>query len=297
MASTAPGLAELAGRHREWKPWLAVLGVVAQASRDAAWLAAVPTPGATDQRAPLLTGVEVTLPAGLLRAWLTRLAKTAAAGAGAAATLTRVAHADTTQLATLFEAALEQDASRLTALAQRLGAEPGALHAVASVAPVPLLRACAGRWASHVSPAWSEGYCPVCGAWPLLAEARGLERARRLRCSRCAADWATSWLRCAYCGTSDHARLGALVAEGAPDTRRIETCGVCGGYLKTITTLAATAPDDLGLLDLTTVELDVAATTAGYGRPGQPACELGVRLVVHEPRGWGLLAQRAGRRP
>jgi FdhE protein len=292
----APGssLADLARSRAEWRPWFDVLEAVREAARDPAWDTTVPSPAA--DAVPVLAGATVTVPARQLSRWLGHLFTRAAGGGGAAAGLAAVATAGSDHLAAIFEAALEEDADRLTALADELGADAGALQAVAAVAPVPLLRACARRWAGRVPPAWDGGHCPVCGSWPLLAEARGLERTRRLRCGRCASDWATAWLRCPFCDTREHERLGALVAEDAPETRRVETCEVCRGYLKTITTLAATPAEDLGLLDLTTVELDVAAVAAGYARPTRRACALGVRLVVTESRGWGLFARRPGRR-
>jgi FdhE protein len=294
IVAPSVSLAELARSRAEWRPWLDVLEAVREGARDPAWEAAVPTPGS--DAVPVLTGATVTLPARQLSRWLAHLLTRAAGGGGPAASLAAVATAGPDHLAAVFEAGLEQDTERLTMLAEALGADASALQAVAAVAPVPLLRACARRWAGRVPPAWDGGHCPVCGGWPLLAEARGLERTRRLRCGRCAADWATAWLRCPFCDTREHERLGALVAEDAPETRRVETCEVCRGYVKTITTLAATPAEDLGLLDLTTVELDVAAVAAGYARPTRPACGLGVRLVVTESRGWGLFARRPGRR-
>jgi len=296
--ASGPALAELARSRAEWRPWLLVLEAVRDATADSAWEEAVPAAtAAPDPRTPLLAGATLTVPARRLRPWLTALLERAAGAGGRAATLAAAAGADADQLAALFEAGLEQDTERVAALADTLGADPQALQAVAAVAPWPLLHACARRWKARVAPGWDAGFCPVCGAWPLLAEARGLERARRLRCTRCAADWGAEWLRCPYCDTREHERLGALVPEEGPETRRVETCAVCRGYLKTITTLAATPAEDLGLLDLTTVELDVAAVAAGYARPARPACELGIRLVVHEPRGWGVFARRPGRRP
>ena len=32
---------------------------------------------------------------------------------------------------------------------------------------------------------WQQGYCPICGGWPLLAELRGIELAQYLRCAAC----------------------------------------------------------------------------------------------------------------
>jgi hypothetical protein len=85
---------------------------------------------------------------------------------------------------------------------------------------VPLLRACSERWRKHVPPAWSHGYCPVRGAWPALAEARGLERARRLRCGRSAANWGIAWLHSANSGMDDHTQLSGLVADSSASTAR-----------------------------------------------------------------------------
>jgi FdhE protein len=292
-----PALADLARSRAEWRPWLTVLEAVRDATGDPAWAEAVPVSPSAVREAPLLAGVTVELPAPRLRRWLAHLLGQAAGGGGPAASLAAAARAGTDRLTALFEAGLEQDADRVVALAESLGADPDALQTVAAVAPAPLLHACRLRWAAHVPAAWAAGHCPVCGGWPLLAEARGLERTRRLRCARCAADWAAEWLRCVFCGTGEHERLGALVPEAAAETRRVETCEVCRGYLKTLTTLVATPAEDLGLLDLTTVELDVAAVDAGYARPAHAACTLGVRLRITEPRGWGLFAWRPGRRP
>jgi FdhE protein len=299
LAATGPSaLVDLARSRAEWRPWLGVIEAVREATGDTAWRLALPeAPADGDGRTPLLAGVTLTVEVRRLRRWFASLLERAAASGGPAGTLADVAHADTDRLAALLEAGLAQDAERLAALAQSVGADAGALQAVAAVAPIPLLRACGERWAARVPPTWNAGYCPVCGAWPILAEARGLERARRLRCVRCAADWATAWLRCPYCDTSDHHRLGALVPDATPQTRRVETCGVCRGYLKTITTLSPTPADDLAVLDLTTVELDLAAMTAGYARPARPACELTVKLVVEERSGWGVLRRRPRRRP
>jgi len=75
-----------------------------------------------------------------------------------------------------------------------LGVDAELLATLASQAVAPLLRA----YADHLLPllariddgtsqgaAWQQGYCPVCGAWPILAELRGVELARYLRCAAC----------------------------------------------------------------------------------------------------------------
>lgn len=245
--TAAPSLAEVARGRAEWRPWLALLEATHEATRDTAWAAAVPaSPAATDGHAPLLAGATLTVDPRLLRRWLGRAIRTAAAGT--AVPLAAAARADTDRLAALLEAGLVEDAGRVAAISAALGVDAGALGAVAGVAPVPLLRACAARWANRVPPAWSHGACPMCGAWAAFAELRGLEQARHLRCLRCAADWATSWLRCPFCGADDHETLGSLVLTLPPEddgplrlarvATGVDTCAACRGYLKTVTTLA-----------------------------------------------------------
>jgi FdhE protein len=117
-------------------------------------------------------------------------------------------------------------------------------------------------------------------------EARGVERAYRLRCGRCGADWAAEPVRCAHCGERDHEKLRSLVSEVKDVLGRIEACATCLAYVKTITTLTACAPADVGVLDVATVDLDVAALEQGYGRTVQPARALGTRVVARRVRGW-----------
>jgi len=78
---------------------------------------------------------------------------------------------------------------------------------------------------------WDYGYCPACGSWPALAEVVGGHRV--LRCSFCAAAWELNAYACIYCGET-----GEAFVTAAPDAeqknRRVEVCGTCAGYLKTI---------------------------------------------------------------
>jgi FdhE protein len=300
--AVASARADLAGRARqpvEWRAWVGVLDVVNAETRAGTWRAFVPEPAGTgSEESPLLSGATFTVGAQVVRRWLRRLLRTAAGAGGPAVTLAKVGGTATEQLTALLEAGLARDVARVAELASSLDVDGGALGAVAAVAPVPLLRGCAERWSAHVSPTWAHGWCPVCSAWPTLAEARGLERARRLRCGRCGADWQTAWLRCVYCSADDHARLGSLVlTTEASDpagsglarvATSIDTCEVCRGYLKTVTTLTPTPVDDLALLDLATVELDVAALEHGYGRPPAAGVVVDARVVTSAGRlgGW-----------
>ena len=176
----------------------------------------------------------------------------------------------------ILETAIREDLSTL--------ALPDRLSTLARLAVIPLLRECATRLSSEIPPDWEPGYCPVCAAWPALAETRGIERARRLRCVRCAADWAGELLCCCFCGERDHARLGSLTPEAAGTRATADTCFSCRGYLKTVTTLAPLPAEDLLLMDFQTVELDLAARDAGFVRPPGLGAPLDVRITAPPAR-------------
>jgi FdhE protein len=276
---SSPALETLGRSHPEWAQWLAPLRLTLVHAADRAYDAAVPAaPPLAPPGAPLLDGAVLTLDPRVADRHVRALLRAAAAPATLAVSLAGVARSSALDAIALLDAAVPVDSARLTALADTLGADAGALTAVAALAVMPLLQACARRWESHIAAAVQADHCPVCGAWPALAEERGLERGRRLRCGRCAADWRGEWLRCPFCATADHANLGALVPESGYQTRKAETCGVCRGYLKSVTTLTPATPTEIAVLDLETVELDLAALAAGYRRPPGLGCAPAARV-------------------
>ena len=159
-------------------------------------------------------------------------------------------------------AAAQLQTSELEGLRKRLGRSA----ATELLLPLPLLHACRRRWQDAVPQTWSQGYCPICGAWPAFAELCGVERSRYLRCGRCGSAWRSQLLSCPYCGTTDHELLGSLVAERWV----VETCRRCRGYVKTFTRLQPSAPEQGLIDDLASVELDIAAKQRGYLRPDGP---------------------------
>jgi FdhE protein len=114
---------------------------------------------------------------------------------------------------------------------------------------------------------WEYGYCPTCGSWPLLAEARGLEQLRFLRCGLCGTAWEGGRFRCLYCGNQDHRSLGYFHVEGEEDRLRAATCDVCHGYVKVISTLSALSLPHLLIADLSSLHLDLAAADRGFFVP------------------------------
>jgi len=251
----------------------------------AAWEAAAPRRAAERPvKAPLLFHTRIPLDARAARGWVRRLL-----------TLAVPAQARRIDGIALLEAALGHDDARIDTLARTAGADPAALRVAGQMAVLPLLQACARGLGPEVPPAWWEGYCPVCGAWPVVAEYTGLERKRQLRCGRCSTGWAIPQLRCVYCGETHHDQLGYLTPEAGEQTRKIEVCHTCKGYLKAVTTVRPLAPWAILVDDLTTVPLDIAALEKGYRRPERPGYRLESRIVEQPPmRGWWRLVEVGG---
>jgi FdhE protein len=270
-ATPAARLHVLEREHPEWSPWTARLRLVAREIDDPTWdrcaEASSISASHTGPPTPLLAGAVLRVDPPAVARWVTRL------------TATRSTALDPLAM---VEAALAGDHDRIKGIAAGAGLDPAALAAIAPLAAVPLLHACRRTCQDRLPPAWDRGYCPLCGGWPVIAEARGLERERRLDCGRCGTDWRVEWLRCPYCGNRDHTSLGSLVPGSSPDRQRVETCRRCRGYVKTLATLTALSPADLMLEDLATVHLDVAAIEHDYRRPPGLGHPVATRLVPRE---------------
>ena len=206
-------------------------------------------------KAPLLHHAHITVDERAARRWVRRLAA-------------RANVAPPVDVVALLEAGVRQD-----------NPDPPALRVVAQMAAVPLLHACARVLGPAVPDSWWEGYCPLCGAWPVLAEYIGLERKRQLRCGRCGTGWAIPMLRCIFCDETDHEQLGYLAPEGDEEMRKVEVCNTCKGYVKALTTVRSLAPWAILLDDLATVHLDVVAIERGYERPERPGYALEARVA------------------
>jgi FdhE protein len=267
MTEIDTGLQNLKLEHPEWQPWLAVVQEILRQSADSKWDAVVPLrTGTQPSKVPLLAKANLELEKHWLRALFGQLIGIASrSGTAKMATLEAALHAEL-DIFTLFRASLHQDGVHLTAIAAALGVDPEAFQAVAAMVPLPFLQACNRRWAREIAASWMEGYCPVCGAWPALAEVRGIERSRYLRCGRCGGQWQAHLLFCPYCGTTDHNEQVSLVPESSSKSA-IDACKRCLGYVKTFTTLQGSPPAKVILDDLDSVALDVAAVEQGYRRP------------------------------
>jgi len=270
----------------ESEAWLRLLEAALKESEvGGVWDAVVPEPAAERPvKAPLLWSARITVDGRAARRWVRRLL-----------TLARPAQASRLDGIALLEAALGHDDARVEALAQAGDADPSVVRIAGQMAVIPLLHACARGLARELPSTWWEGYCPLCGAWPAVAEYTGLERKRQLRCGRCGVGWAIPLLRCVYCDETDHDHLGYLTPEAGEQTRKVEVCHSCKGYVKGFTTVRPLAPWAILLDDLTTVPLDVAALERGYRRPERPGYLIESRIVEQRPmRGWWRLVEVSG---
>lgn len=287
MTATTTGarrqLEVIAGSQPETSPWLALYQVVLDAAEHPAWeiaAAATVLQPAPAEPGPILTGATVPVSPRPVVDLFRRLFDAVAGDDGAF----RDAAAGI-DLPYLLQAAINQDGDRVQELAIGASVDADALAAIAQLATLPLLQALRRRFGATAPAPWDHGFCPICGAWPVLAELRGLERARRLRCGRCGGDWGIIALRCPFCLTHDHRHVGSLIPAGSVEARRVETCDQCHGYIKTVTTLRGWAGDEVGLADLSSIDLDLVALERDYARPDAPALDLALRLTHSTEQG------------
>jgi FdhE protein len=262
-----------------FRPWLSVMEIALAAAADSTWessaRAIVPAPEGEVALAGASVAVDRKAAAALLKRLLAAASEAPAGEDGWRLVPGRIRRLEP---ARWLAAAVGQDPSVLDEVAGQLDVPTAVVMPIADLAALPLLQACGRRFAVRCS-AWSEGHCPICGAWPTLAEMRGLERARRLRCGRCGADWGSVPLLCPYCANVDHETLTSLVPEKGAESRRIDACNRCRGYLKALAQLGAIRPELVPLEDLASVELDLAAIERGYQRPQNAPGARGVNIA------------------
>ncbi len=272
-------LEELARTDPTVSPLATLRAEMMRASSTQTWHRTVPPLDVTKLARgwPLLHGSEVAVDPSQVRALLGRLAAVACAVVpDGGASIERLPDA-----LDLLQSTITQDADRLERLAVQAHVDPPYLDTLGNLLALPFLHACGAEAASLLEgQTWEAGYCPVCAAWPALAEVRGIERHRWLRCGRCGTGWRHAHLVCAFCGNRDHRTQGYLAAEDTREARQAATCELCHGYLKTVASPLPLEPGDVFLQDMATLELDMAALDQGYARPETPGFAIEVKIVA-----------------
>jgi FdhE protein len=226
---------------------------------------------------PIFSGEPIPVPVGLLKTSLLNLCDAlAAGGAGEAADHIKEAlTSNTMDAASLLTASLSRDQHAIRTGAVHRGLAPDLVWLLAELAASPFAHAlqvallspgheAAGNILADAMRAWNQGYCAVCGSWPALAEVADGHRV--LRCSFCAAGWELNEYCCIYCREHGEAFVTAAPDEERKD-RRVEICGACHGYLKTIDVPGVSPFPLVAITDMESMDLDVAAMEHGYSRP------------------------------
>ena len=293
---TLARLEELASNDPVAAPLAALQAEVLRASTDRAWQETVPELSEARLRdgLPLLHEQTLRVDRDRQRKLLASLVAIAVRSAGQEAErLGRALEAGSLDPLALLAASIRQDGEQLAAMAIRAEVDSGLLLTLGQLATVPLLQACGRKAAPLLDEIrWETGYCPVCAAWPALAELRGLERKRWLRCGRCGASWWCYQQRCSFCATTDHKLQGYLAPEANRESQQAQICDGCQGYLKAVTSLGAIPPAEIAVYDLASLELDVAALERGYGRPEAPGFPLEVTIEPTRRRALWLPGRR-----
>jgi FdhE protein len=281
-------------QHPEWRPLLILIEAALSEAERPRWTRFVPPlRRSRGEGQPLLDGTVISVAPKLVERWVRHLLALAVAAGTEVQPLANAIAAGRLDPSLLFATAVSRDVDRFHEVARVESDYRGILRGLASLMAMPMLHACRQAWAEDVPTDWAYGYCPVCGGWPVLAELRGLDGSRHLRCGCCGGDWRTEWLRCPFCGERNHDKLGSLVSpDDVLERQSIEVCDSCSGYLKTITTLTAIPPEDVQLHDLATLALDIAVLERDYRRPGVKGCALGVDVVAEPWRLRDLLSLR-----
>ena len=206
-------LTVLETEHPEWRPLLAVIKEALREAERPQWARFVPALGHSARGGwPLLDGAVINVTPRLVGRWVRHILGIATAAWTEVDPLARRITAGGLDPLLLFESAVSQDVERFHEIALVDRDDHGLLRGLASLIAMPMLQNCRRAWAEQVPTDWAHGYCPICGGWPALAEMRGLDGARHLRCGCCGGDWRTEWLRCPFCREGDHEKLGSLMS-------------------------------------------------------------------------------------
>ena len=118
---------------------------------------------------------------------------------------------------------------------------------------------------------WLRRYCPTCGSLPAMAQLVGADPGRRrlLSCGCCGTRWQFKRTGCPFCET-DSQRLVSVTIEGELGLR-IDSCELCGGYLKTY---EGSGNESFLLEDWTSLHLDILARDRGLKRLASSLYEL-----------------------
>ena len=111
---------------------------------------------------------------------------------------------------------------------------------------------------------WSQGFCPICGHWPVLGRLLSSGQ-KELWCCCCNTRWNFARIGCHFCQNENREELGFLTVDGFDDYR-IYVCDKCKRYQKFLVCSEEQSTEEFDYDEqyLLAVELDQAAMSAGF---------------------------------
>jgi hypothetical protein len=211
---------------------------------------------------PALRKISITFDRSLLLQRATAITDCGAGDLAVARRLHELIVREPDRVARWIDVLLDESDEALTPVLAEEGIDPSYALSVLRL----LLLGELGDWSAMITAhlqetSWPRPDCPICGSMAALAESRGLEQRRVLRCDRCGAGWPTSRLQCPFCGETKHQVLRYLFVEGEQERYRLALCDRCGGRLKVIATHAQLSCPGLLVAQLAMIHLDFIEDT------------------------------------
>lgn len=118
---------------------------------------------------------------------------------------------------------------------------------------------------------WRQGYCPVCGSFPIIG---WLDKAtvkedspyllagggkKHLYCGLCGASWSFRRNACPSCGAEGKGAVNILQQSDASHGERVDWCDKCKAYCPTVDLRTADAIPDMDAMALGMLHLDMVA--------------------------------------
>ncbi len=160
---------------------------------------------------------------------------------------------------------------RIGAVPDALGLDEDVVAFLAATTLRPVLEGYFVRCREHLGDhPWPLGVCPFCGAPPAFSDVSEDGR-RRLACHLCGSSWASSRLRCLYCGNEETRELARLDFEASADQGYfLSTCRKCRGYLKELDRRTRWNGGPALVEDWGSPHFDLVAERQGFWRPLPP---------------------------
>lgn len=156
----------------------------------------------------------------------------------------------------------------LSNLASKTGLDKESLFSLFRIILIPFYEKNAEPFRDKIDETqWYRGFCPICGALPLMGKLRQEDGKRILICSLCRTEWTFPRLQCPFCHNADQKHLRYFYIEEEP-TYRVNICEVCKGYIKTVDEKILGREAVLLVEDIVTFQLDILAEEEGYTKSG-----------------------------